>query len=252
MPSILRHVHTAKRPHPSNQVHVGGTDTSKAALHVSNQLHTTSPQPQSLAPLVHHHLPAPPTTTSSATNDGSEPFGTILGTFEGVDVKSCLLPDNKSALDMERATFQGHCTGVQWQCVELARRYLLQHHRITFDCIPTAHDMFDAAVFRHAASRSLVPTRRVPHGTAKSRPTKGSLLLWKAVGRHAPTGHVAVVVDATDTHVDIIEQNFCFSKWPEGRRYSRRLPLAPPSHDNAYVVATQYDDEEFHGWISVI
>ncbi|CAK4690292.1 hypothetical protein AeMF1_002477 [Aphanomyces euteiches] len=188
-------------------------------------------------------------TTSAAASTVGEPFGTLLGVFEKVEVRSCLLPPGKTAIEMECATFQGICTGIKWQCVELARRYLVIHHGILFDCIPTAHNMFTAAVFRQVATGTPVPAASIPHGST-TRPQKGSLLVWKAIGRYAPTGHVAIVVDATDTHVDVIEQNFFHTKWPQDRQYSRRI-VAQVLDDGGYIIAKHFDEEELHGWITL-
>ncbi|KAF0697033.1 Aste57867_12261 [Aphanomyces stellatus] len=236
MPAILRPTTpTAKRLHSSNQIH----ETSKAYLAAAALSVVSTPLPS--AP----HLVA-------ALYTGGESFGTVLGEFESVQVHSCLLPPGMSALDMELATFHGTCTGVQWQCVELARRYLLQLHGVVFDCIPIAHDMFTSAVFRDARSRRQVRATHAPQG-GTVRPVKGSLLIWKNWGVHAPTGHVAVIVAVTNTHVDIIEQNFINTKWPKDRPYSRRLTARVEKSDNGerYVIATQPDREEMLGWITL-
>ena len=42
-----------------------------------------------------------------------------------------------------KASWQGAMTGFKYQCVELARRYLIINHGVTFDSIPMAFDIFD-------------------------------------------------------------------------------------------------------------
>ena len=74
------------------------------------------------------HMPPSPSARPAA------PFGTVLGvTHGGVEVFSC---DYDSITDLallqDRASFQtswqGTMTGFKYQCVELARRYLLVNH----------------------------------------------------------------------------------------------------------------------------
>ena len=76
-------------------------------------------------------------------------FGTLLGiTHGGVQVFSC---DYDSIMDKAictRSDFQsssddGTFFGFKWQCVELARRYLVINHGVTFESIPMAYDIFD-------------------------------------------------------------------------------------------------------------
>ena len=85
----------------------------------------------------------------TASDPPAAPFATVLGiTNGGVEVFSC---DYDSITDRSllgnRAAFEtflnGVSTGFKYQCVELARRYLIINHGVTFESIPMAYDIFD-------------------------------------------------------------------------------------------------------------
>ncbi|KAF0687895.1 Aste57867_20387 [Aphanomyces stellatus] len=76
-----------------------------------------------------------------------EPFGTLLGVYEGVALYSCLLQSHTTALDMAPSFYNGVYAGLQWQCVELARRYCFVQRGITFDAIEMANDMLPPPFF---------------------------------------------------------------------------------------------------------
>ena len=97
-------------------------------------------------------------------------------------------------------------TGLKWQCVELARRYLLVTKGITFPSIPNAYDIFNlhhminvftgrkALISRHANGSTVVPTI-------------GSLLIWGKEYDKNETGHVAVITSIYQYSIQIMEQN---------------------------------------------
>jgi hypothetical protein len=188
-----------------------------------------------------------PSTSAAAAVVGA-PFGTVLGNYGRVEVRSCLLPPGKKAVDMEPAYYNDIYTGVQWQCVELARRFLLIEHGVSFDSMNMAFEIFDSGVFRQIKDGQVVHMKRHANGSM-CRPITGSLLIWNAVGKYAPTGHVAVVIDVQDTHVDIIEQNFYHDVWPQGQHYSRRLPVKCSCQ--GYSIDKFYDEEELFGWMTL-
>ncbi|KDO26511.1 hypothetical protein SPRG_07914 [Saprolegnia parasitica CBS 223.65] len=177
------------------------------------------------------------------------PFGTRLGVTDGgVDVYSCNLPPGEEALDMDPNYVDGVYTGVRWQCVELARRYLYINYGVIFGDVDYAFQIYDLPAFERVATKAAVAVTKHSNGAA-TPPRLGSLLIWSAYGEMAETGHVAVVVNVTDTHVDIAEQNVEDTIWPKDRLYSRRLQV----HRNAtsYEVQKWYEKEHIIGWITV-
>ena len=110
------------------------------------------------------------------------------------------------------AYWNGIYTGIQFQCVELARRYLLANYGLLFNNVDNAHEIFALRTIQLRSDQHLYwqshPNR------ACHLPPPGSLIIWAPKGHYETTGHVAVVVKSTQDYVDIIEQN-------DGRGYRR-------------------------------
>ncbi|EQC32802.1 hypothetical protein, variant [Saprolegnia diclina VS20] len=177
------------------------------------------------------------------------PFGTRLGVTDGgVEVYSCNLPPGEEALDMDPNYVDGVYTGVRWQCVELARRYLYINYGVIFGDVDYAFQIYDLPAFERVTTKAAVAVTKHSNGAA-TPPSPGSLLIWSAYGEMAETGHVAVVVNVTDTHVDIAEQNVEDTIWPTGRLYSRRLQVQ--RNATSYEIQKWYGKEHIIGWITV-
>ena len=100
--------------------------------------------------------------------------------------------------------YNGIYTGVKWQCVEFARRYLIIKHGVTFSEVDSAFE--------------------IPHAkftTLKGTPIKvghelkiGSLIVWaKNNKKKLPDGHVAIVKSITPTGITVVEQNYRNNKF---------------------------------------
>jgi glutathionylspermidine amidase/synthetase len=100
----------------------------------------------------------------------------------------------------------GIYTGLQWQCVELARRYLITQHRLTFPSVPNAYDIFDLTHFLSIDTSEKVPITAYKNGS-NVKPTIGSLLIWAKTYNNEKTGHVAVVTAIYPHSIQIMEQN---------------------------------------------
>ena len=116
--------------------------------------------------------------------------------------------------------------GCRWQCVELARRYLYITRRVTFGSVGNAYEIFGMKAATRVADNAALPLRSISNGSpGNGLPPISSMMIWAAGDAVGSAGHVAVVVGVTQTHVDIVEQNWDFSRWPAGQDYSRRLRL---------------------------
>jgi glutathionylspermidine amidase/synthetase len=138
-------------------------------------------------------------------------FGTILGYLDGVAIYSNV----KSSVSNK--VFSSY--GVPYQCVEFARRWLVQSKGYTFSSVPNAIDMWKLQHVTSVHDGSTLPIRAIPNGGII--PQYGNFLIWKNEGEYQPTGHVAVIMSVEHDHVDIAEQNIN-NTWTG---YSRRLPL---------------------------
>ena len=97
-------------------------------------------------------------------------------------------------------------TGLKWQCVELARRYLLITKEITFPSIPNAYDIFELPHFYQYFSTKKIPIYKYKNGDPIP-PLIGSLLLWGKEYDGNETGHVAVIIGIYPHSIQIMEQN---------------------------------------------
>ena len=61
---------------------------------------------------------------------------------------------------------------------------------------------------------------------------------------------MAVIVEATPTHVDIVEQNVDDAVWIPGTNYSRRLK-AELSADGKYTIRCTFPDTKVLGWMNI-
>ncbi|ORY36750.1 hypothetical protein BCR33DRAFT_721959 [Rhizoclosmatium globosum] len=172
------------------------------------------------------------------------PFGTLLGTtLNGVQVFSC---NSTATSPIEPNYVNGIYTGEKWQCVELARRYLIITQNITFDSIEMAYDIFDLPNFQGIDGSSVLISKH-KNTLSTTRPVVGSLLIWASQGFYVPTGHVAVITHVTDDFVEIAEQNVQDTVWLPNQHFSRRLSLiCSPT-----CTITDTYEGEILGWMTV-
>ncbi|RHZ27723.1 hypothetical protein DYB37_005798 [Aphanomyces astaci] len=185
-------------------------------------------------------IPATCVATTTATN---------LDEKEEHEFNAVVDTTQRSALPMPKAEFARHVLAVdEATCVELARRYLLVNFGVVFGDVDYAFQIFDLDTVVKVADGSNFALNKFVNG-GSVRPERGSLLIWDPTGEMGITGHVAVVVDATDSYVDIVEQNVEDTIWPTGQRYSRRLKVKQNS--TSYFVEKWYDEEHLLGWATV-
>jgi len=108
--------------------------------------------------------------------------------------------------------------GMEWQCVEYARRWLFRTEGLVFESVDVAADIWNGISY-------LVDT---------------DLLIWSS--EYLGTGHIAVVarVDHEKGYVEVLEQNFLNQKWPG--KYARRIPMQQRQG------GVWLDDELIIGW----
>jgi hypothetical protein len=131
-------------------------------------------------------------------------------------------------------------TGLKWQCVEFARRYLVLKHNITFQEIDNAYQIFDLNNFFYINNNKLITIniKKCINGTCNII-KEGSLLIWDH--NVDDTGHVAVITKVNKDNINIAEQNRENKKWKNN--YSRQINFKY-INNNIYIL-----DNHIIGWI---
>ena len=148
------------------------------------------------------------------------PYGAVLGmTSEGTKSfsncqSSCVVFDP----NQENGTY----TGIKWQCVEFARRWLIRNRGLTFGDVDVAADIWSINAFTRLSDQSQVPVQSYLNGS-NTQPMPGDLLIYAK--EYLATGHAAVVlgVDLKKGRVRVAEQNFNNQKW--SGHYARSIEL---------------------------
>lgn len=117
----------------------------------------------------------------------------------------------------------GTYTGIKWQCVEFARRWLLINKGVVYGDVDVASDIWNKIEFvTDVRAGKRLPLTAHVNGSAQS-PAPGDLLVYTK--EFLSTGHVAVIteVDLAGGQIEVAEQNFLNQKWPAD--YARRIPV---------------------------
>ena len=148
------------------------------------------------------------------------PYGEVLGmTPEGTKAYSnckadCVVFDP----NQEKGTY----SGIKWQCVEFARRWLIRNRGLTFGDVDIAADIWNIDTYTRLADGGELRVSNQVNG-ATLLPQKGDLLIYAK--EYLGTGHAAVVVevDKASGVLKVGEQNYENKKWPAN--YARTIPF---------------------------
>jgi glutathionylspermidine amidase/synthetase len=139
------------------------------------------------------------------------PYGMVLGASSGgVEAYSNCRPECKVYVPNK---WKGTFTGVKWQCVEYARRWLLINNGAVYGEVDTAADIWDKVDhLTHVATQKKLPLETHLNGSEKP-PRRGDLLVYARA--FYDTGHVAVVTDVDHENgvIKVAEQNFDNQPW---------------------------------------
>ncbi|MDG0995990.1 MAG: CHAP domain-containing protein [Gammaproteobacteria bacterium] len=144
-------------------------------------------------------------------SDCIQPFNTVLGQSpQGVIAYSncsarCVLP---------KAQFsQGVFTGISWQCVEFARRWLLHNFGVVYGSVDIAADIWDLQTVTSSDKSQQFSFESKVNGEVSEAPQRGDLLIYAQ--QFLNTGHVAVVLKVDDLNQKIWlgEQNYSNQLW---------------------------------------
>lgn len=182
------------------------------------------------------------------------PWGTILGESHGVIAYS---NDGDKYPSWANATnvinyIGPYETGMRYQCVEYARRYLIMTANVTFESVDSAWNIWaNVTHFSMLPGGESVPVVKNGNGVSLLRPVVGALLIWRrsdAAGWGA--GHVAIVTAVDDTSVSITEQNYDDTQLWVGSRSSSRTLAVNRTEGGGYAVSSPEADPPLYGWVT--
>lgn len=148
------------------------------------------------------------------TTECKTPYGMVLGKTEHevVAYSNCTNHCFVFSPNFQNGTY----TGIQWQCVEFARRWLLQEKGMVFGDVDFAIDIWDKIQsYTRISDGRKIPVTAHLNG-AHTSPQIGDLLIY-AKSLYG-TGHVAVVtgIDPEAGKLHVAEQNYQNVAWTTG------------------------------------
>jgi glutathionylspermidine amidase/synthetase len=110
-----------------------------------------------------------------------------------------------------------------------------------------AYDIFRLRSVRVVGEDRRLPLQAFRNGSLRY-PEPGALLIRDEGGEFEHAGHVAVVTEATEEAVRIIEQNHEDRVWPDGQDFSHSLRAEVPE-DGEYWIENPARDAIIPGWM---
>ncbi len=162
------------------------------------------------------------------------PFGDVLGIGTG-DVpaySNC----NSDCVFFSPNKKQGTYTGIKWQCVEYARRWLFQNKGVVYGDVDVAADIWAINYVTRIKDDKKIDMTTYPNGSQQA-PQVGDLIVYAKA--YLKTGHIAVIsdIDEKSHQIKVIEQNYKNTKWP-ATDYAREIPYI--KQDGKYWVLDAY------------
>ena len=175
------------------------------------------------------------------TQECVESFGVKVGeSFAGIPAysncqNSCVNPTPNFVAQVY--------TGIKWQCVEFARRWLLVKQGVVYGDVDIAADIWNLDYVYTPDKEKSFPFKGYLNGSS-DMPKRGDLLIYAS--EFYGTGHVAVVlqIDTDQERILVGEQNYDNNKWRN--RYARAIPYV--DRDNGIWLLDPY----IVGWKRVI
>lgn len=155
---------------------------------------------------------------------GSIDFGVKIGSFEGVDAYSnrntSYYTNDKNYINKDGVKV---FTGIKWQCVEYARRFIIEKFGVYFDDVNSAFQIYDKA---HVLDVKKNKHKFVSYDNNNINPPQKYDVLIYRKSYSSPYGHVAIIsnVNLSRGYVEICEQNYN-NYWEDSSEYSRRFQL---------------------------
>ncbi|MBX9703733.1 MAG: CHAP domain-containing protein [Silvanigrellaceae bacterium] len=181
-------------------------------------------------------------------NDCILPFGTKIGENSGVPAYSnckplCVNPEphQEEALGQKNEKIY---TGIKWQCVEYARRWLVKNKHVIFGSVDFAFEIFNLTHVTSVNNKDVkFCLKRFVNNQTSEYPQRGDLLIYGK--EHFGTGHIAIIVGLGKNFVTVAEENYFNDKWHATNEYARKILLSN-TQDKVRI-----HDTDVLGWMRV-
>lgn len=140
------------------------------------------------------------------------------------------------------------CSGMKWQCVEYARRWLMENRDIFFGDVEYATDIWSLSHgIDLSNNKQPVKTVQFSNGSSIEKPEVGDLVIYDT--SYAPiTGHVAVIVEIGESTIKIAEQNYSSHKWV-APHYSQELSMLAKKKEENNTIHYRITNNGIIGWV---
>jgi len=170
---------------------------------------------------------------AACTTHCDTPYGEVLGVGSGnvPAYSNC----NSACVVFSPNKKEGTYTGIKWQCVEYARRWLLVNKGVVYGDVDIAADIWALDFVTRIKDQTKLKMSTYPNGS-ESPPEVGDLLIYAKA--YLKTGHVAVIskIDPKSHTIQVTEQNYNNTKWADG--YARSIPFV--ERDNKFWLLDSY------------
>ena len=118
-------------------------------------------------------------------------------------------------------------SGMQWQCVEYARRHLITKLGVTFNSVDGAEDVFALKTVQSTETGKKYKFKTYKNNSncriKNNMPKVNDVIIWARNKSDTPYGHIAVILKIEGDQIFIGEQNWSNDAWESPPSYSRIL-----------------------------
>ena len=166
-------------------------------------------------------------------------FGNIVGNLEDVPAYSNCNNSFESGFDnfisyKNKKIF----SGMQWQCVEYARRHLITKLGLTFNSVDGAEDVFALKTVESTENGKKYKFKTYKNNSKcrikNNMPKVNDVIIWARNKSDTPYGHIAVILKIEGDQIFIGEQNWSNDVWESPPSHSRILTLK--KHNNRCTI----------------
>ena len=151
--------------------------------------------------------------------DCAHEFGELLGAApSGVEAYSNC---SNQCVNPEPQFIEKTFTGIKWQCVEYARRWLLVNNNVVYGDVDIAEDIWHVDFVQSPDNKNQFEFASIVNGAKEENLQRGDLLIYSRA--FYGTGHVAVILEVDDQKqiIRVGEQNFSNKVWQHD--YAREI-----------------------------